>query len=66
MILVLLTARRLWHRFRGEPDPADEDRPEPDENERRLATAGYQQRKVAERVADADDRGEQPDPGERE
>ncbi|WP_244332507.1 DUF6049 family protein [Gordonia polyisoprenivorans] len=43
--LVLLTARRLWHRFRGEPDPADADRPEPDEQERLLAAATYQQRR---------------------
>ncbi|RPA64932.1 hypothetical protein EF294_06370 [Gordonia oryzae] len=43
--LVLLTARRLWHRFRGEPDPADADRPEPDEQERLLAAASYQQRR---------------------
>jgi hypothetical protein len=28
-VLALLTARRLWHRFRGQPDPADLDRPEP-------------------------------------
>jgi hypothetical protein len=27
--LVLLTGRRLWHRFRGQPDPADVGRPEP-------------------------------------
>ncbi len=27
-VLVTLTARRLWHRFRGQPDPADLDRPE--------------------------------------
>ena len=26
-ILVLLVGRRLWHRFRGEPDRADLDRP---------------------------------------
>ena len=26
-LLVALTARRLWHRFRGQPDPADLDRP---------------------------------------
>lgn len=64
VILVLLTARRLWHRFRGEPDPADEDRPEPDEHERHLASTGYQQRLAAERVTDTDER-EQPDPGER-
>lgn len=42
--LVLLTARRLWHRFRGQPDPADEDRPEPDENELRLASTPYEDR----------------------
>lgn len=64
VILVLLTARRLWHRFRGEPDPADEDRPEPDEYERHLASTGYQQRLAAERVTDIDER-EEPDPGER-
>lgn len=28
-VLVLLAGRRLWHRFRGEPDPADLDRPDP-------------------------------------
>jgi hypothetical protein len=26
-MLVLLAGRRLWHRFRGQPDPADLDRP---------------------------------------
>jgi len=24
ILLVLLVGRRLWHRFRGQPDPADE------------------------------------------
>ncbi|MFT4126233.1 MAG: DUF6049 family protein [Gordonia sp. (in: high G+C Gram-positive bacteria)] len=43
--LVLLTARRLWHRFRGQPDPADAHRPEPDELERLLAATPYQQRR---------------------
>ncbi len=43
--LVLLTARRLWHRFRGQPDPADVDRPEPDEHERLLAGSTYQHRR---------------------
>ena len=43
--LLLLVARRLWHRFRGEPDPADEDRPEPDELERMLAGSTYQHRR---------------------
>ncbi len=28
-VLVTLTGRRLWHRFRGQPDRADLDRPEP-------------------------------------
>lgn len=28
-ILALLVGRRLWHRFRGQPDPADLDRPDP-------------------------------------
>jgi hypothetical protein len=29
VVLVLLVSRRLWHRFRGQPDPADLDRPVP-------------------------------------
>ncbi|MET0899352.1 MAG: hypothetical protein ABWY45_15705 [Mycobacterium sp.] len=29
-VLALLTGRRLWHRFRGQPDRADLDRPEPE------------------------------------
>ena len=28
-VLVALAGRRLWHRFRGQPDPADLDRPYP-------------------------------------
>ena len=28
-VLVLLTGRRLWHRFRGQPDRADLNRPDP-------------------------------------
>ena len=28
-VLFLLAGRRLWHRFRGQPDPADLDRPDP-------------------------------------
>ncbi|MCV7258776.1 hypothetical protein [Mycobacterium shimoidei] len=28
-VLVTLAGRRLWHRFRGQPDPADLDRPKP-------------------------------------
>ncbi len=30
-VLVALAGRRLWHRFRGQPDRADLDRPDPDE-----------------------------------
>jgi hypothetical protein len=29
VVLAVLTGRRLWHRFRGEPDRADLDRPSP-------------------------------------
>lgn len=29
VVLIVLTGRRLWHRFRGEPDRADLDRPSP-------------------------------------
>ncbi|MEE4025475.1 hypothetical protein V1Y59_20495 [Gordonia sp. PKS22-38] len=43
--LVLLVARRLWHRFRGQPDPADQDRPDPDEHDRLLARTTYQERR---------------------
>jgi hypothetical protein len=28
-VLVTLAGRRLWHRFRGQPDRADLDRPDP-------------------------------------
>jgi hypothetical protein len=41
VLLVLLAGRRLWHRFRGQPDPADLDRPEPDERERLMADSRY-------------------------
>lgn len=40
-ILVLLVARRLWHRFRGTPDPADADRPEASAQDRFIAGRGY-------------------------
>ncbi len=36
-LLVLLAGRRLWHRFKGRPDPADADRPEPGARDRLLA-----------------------------
>jgi hypothetical protein len=42
-VLVTLAGRRLWHRFRGQPDPADLDRPDPDD-------ARYAEGDVAERV----------------
>ena len=29
VLLALLVGRRLWHRFRGQPDRADLDRPDP-------------------------------------
>jgi hypothetical protein len=32
-VLVLLAGRRLWHRFRGQPDRADLDRPDPPHRE---------------------------------
>ena len=47
IILILLTARRLWHRFRGKPDPADEDRPEPDDEHLEQATLSYDARLAA-------------------
>ncbi len=37
-VLVLLAGRRLWHRFRGQPDRADLDRPDP--HDARLAAGG--------------------------
>lgn len=50
-VLVLLAGRRLWHRFRGQPDRADLDRPDPPDA-RHAASAG-------ETDADADPRVEQ-------
>lgn len=47
--LTVLTGRRLWHRFRGQPDRADLDRPSPvDPNRPRspAATAGRSSRDV--------------------
>ncbi|OBB78166.1 hypothetical protein A5760_22005 [Mycobacterium colombiense] len=38
-VLVLLAGRRLWHRFRGQPDRADLDRPDPPDA-RHAAAAG--------------------------
>jgi hypothetical protein len=32
-VLVALAGRRLWHRFRGQPDRADLDRPDPPDAE---------------------------------
>ncbi|MFW0793123.1 DUF6049 family protein [Gordonia sp. CPCC 205515] len=75
--LVALTARRLWHRFRGEPDPADEDRPDPDEHDRLLAAQTYQQRRRTVHDTDWHEPGEHdtdpsdsppdhPDPTERD
>jgi len=40
-ILVLLVARRMWHRLRGTPDPADADRPEASAQDRFLAGRDY-------------------------
>ncbi len=36
-VLVTLAGRRLWHRFRGQPDPADLDRPDPTPEQTRQA-----------------------------
>jgi hypothetical protein len=33
-VLAMLAGRRLWHRFRGQPDRADLDRPEPPATQR--------------------------------
>ncbi|MBD0024314.1 hypothetical protein [Gordonia sp. (in: high G+C Gram-positive bacteria)] len=45
VLLVALVARRLWHRFRGEPDPADADRPEADDHDKQLAASTYEFRR---------------------
>jgi hypothetical protein len=45
-VLVLLAGRRLWHRFRGQPDRADLDRPRRrgvDERSRRGQTSGEEE-----------------------
>ena len=36
-VLVALEGRRLWHRFRGQPDPADLDRPDPPDGDHQRA-----------------------------
>ena len=36
-VLVALAGRRLWHRFRGQPDPADLDRPDPPDGDHQRA-----------------------------
>jgi hypothetical protein len=41
VLLVLLAGRRLLHRFRGQPDPADLDRPEPRERDRLMADSRF-------------------------
>ena len=66
VLLVLLVARRLWHRFTGEPDPADEDRPEPDADEIRLASTPYEQRLdlTREEREEREESGDPP-PGDR-
>ncbi len=53
VLLVLLVIRRLWHRFRGQPDPADADRPEADETARALASTAYERRVEQEAQRDA-------------
>ena len=48
-VLVLLAGRRLWHRFRGQPDPADLDRPDPPDT-RQAAEPGDQRIEQKHRV----------------
>ena len=43
-VLALLTGRRLWHRFRGQPDRADLDRPDPLEVALRYSDDGHDER----------------------
>ncbi|MFW0789888.1 DUF6049 family protein [Gordonia sp. CPCC 205333] len=54
VVLILLVIRRLWHRFRGQPDPADADRPEADEATRALAATDYQHRLAQEKEGGPD------------
>lgn len=53
VVLILLVIRRLWHRFRGQPDKADADRPEADEATRALAATDYEHRLAQEAERDA-------------
>ncbi|NMO03415.1 hypothetical protein HH308_19555 [Gordonia sp. TBRC 11910] len=57
--LVLLVVRRLWHRFRGQPDKADADRPEADEATKALAATDYEHRLAQEAERDALENGHQ-------
>jgi hypothetical protein len=50
VVLVLLAGRRLWHRFRGQPDRADLDRPDPID----VAIAYAKDAQDAEDAQDAD------------
>ncbi|WP_019201528.1 hypothetical protein [Tsukamurella sp. 1534] len=60
VLLVLLAGRRLWHRFRGTPDPADEDRPDADEHDRILANSYAAHRHPVDALDE--DEAEDPDP----
>ncbi|MFZ2510844.1 MAG: DUF6049 family protein, partial [Gordonia sp. (in: high G+C Gram-positive bacteria)] len=53
-LLILLIIRRLWHRFRGEADPADADRPEPDADQLRRASTPYAERLDVARLEHVD------------
>jgi hypothetical protein len=52
-VLVALAGRRLWHRFRGQPDPADLDGPEDRSDPPEPPSGGADQ---AEHAADEENR----------
>lgn len=55
-VLMALAGRRLWHRFRGQPDRADLDRPDPPEPVRESANGQHvgepHNHQVSHRIAD--------------
>jgi len=61
VLLVALVARRLWHRFRGQPDPADADRPEADDHDRELAASTYEFRRESSEHTGGPDQYRQDD-----
>ena len=64
-VLALLTGRRLWHRFRGQPDRADLDRPDPLEVALSYSDDGHDERGAPAMSRSGDERRAPRRSGER-